>query len=577
MDSTPAKSPGIMGNATALCPPLVFERTPGAASRPLPAKYRRRRPEATALHRVVRDHVQDLLAEARRRYDSGAGFPPFVEHEFSRYLACGMLQHGFARLRCPSCGTERLVAFSCKGRLCPSCWAHRAADTAADLVDRVLPEARYRQWVLTLPWEMRYHLATDKGFLSRVLTTFQRTVAAWLRRRARQAGLPGGETGAVTFIQRFGGILNLNPHFHTVFLDGVFVEGQDGSDGPRVFQPVPTPTDHDIEALALRLAQRLGKLARRRFEQASEELETLDTDTLPLRSVSAEAIQIPGPRAPRHQTDIFGEGPPDDQGGAAPGHKPLCARINGFSLHAARVVESSDRDGLERLCRYGLRAPFSQDRLSLTTDGQVRYRLHRPWPTPAGRTEIVLEPVAFLRRLATLLPAPYQNLVRYHGVFANRSRYRKALPHPPARLKNARGDDNTPGDRQPPNVPVAPKPEEFRKRTHPSWAALLHRALHVDALSCPRCATPMVVLAFLTDPAVVTRILDHLHLPSTVPTIAPARDPDDLWAMDDHGVREPTSGYGVVGRLALRRRRPGARDSRHGPAPARDPPAVTIS
>ena len=260
-----------------------------------------------------------------------------------------------------------------------------------------------------------------------------------------------------------------------------------------------------------------------------------------------------------------------------PGHKPLCARVNGFSLHAARVVESSDRDGLERLCRYGLRAPFSQDRLSLTTDGQVRYRLHRPWPTPAGRTEIVLEPVAFLRRLATLLPAPYQNLVRYHGVFANRSRYRKALPHPPARPKNARGDDKTPGDRQLPNVPVTPKPGEFRKRTHPSWAALLHRALHVDALSCPRCATPMVVLAFLTDPAVVTRILDHLHLPSTVPTIAPARNTDDLWALDDHGVREPTSGYGVVGRLVLRRRRPGARDSRHGPAPARDPPAVTIS
>ncbi|HOD08313.1 MAG TPA: hypothetical protein PKG98_09520, partial [Myxococcota bacterium] len=65
MDSTPAISPKIMGNAAALCPPLVFERTPGAASRPLPAKYRRRHPEATALHRVVRDHVQDLLAEAR--------------------------------------------------------------------------------------------------------------------------------------------------------------------------------------------------------------------------------------------------------------------------------------------------------------------------------------------------------------------------------------------------------------------------------------------------------------------------------------------------------------------------------
>jgi len=113
----------------------------------------------------------------------------------------------------------------------------------------------------------------------------------------------------------------------------VFVEGQDGSDGPRVFQPVPAPTDRDIEALVLRLVKRLGKLARRRFEQASEELETLDTDTLPLRSVSAEAIQIPGPRVSRHQTDIFGEGPPDDQSGVTPAHKPLCARINPKFLH----------------------------------------------------------------------------------------------------------------------------------------------------------------------------------------------------------------------------------------------------
>jgi len=85
----------------------------------------------------------------------------------------------------------------------------------------------------------------------------------------------------------------------------------------------------------------------------------------------------------------------------------------------------------------------------------------------------------------------------------------------------------------------------------------------------------MVVLAFLTDPAVVTRILDHLHLPSTVPTIAPARNTDDLWALDDHGVREPTSGYVTFGRWALHGL--GAKASRPGPGPARDPPAFTIS
>lgn len=117
------------------------------------------------------------------------------------------------------------------------------------------------------------------------------------------------------------------------------------------------------------------------------------------------------------------------------GHTPRCAKLDGFSLHAARTVEAHDRAGLERLCRAGLRAPFSLDRLSIDPDGRVRHRLHRPWPTPDGKTAILFEPVAFLRRMAALIPASYVNLVRYHGVFANRSRFRTLLPTPPSRDK----------------------------------------------------------------------------------------------------------------------------------------------
>ena len=212
---------------------------------------------ATALHAVVRGHLAELLDDARRRSDSGTGYPAFVGHEFSRYLDCGVMAHGFSRLRCPDCGFERLVAFSCKGRLCPSCWARRAADTAADLVDRVLPEARYRQWVLTFPWQMRYLLATDRAFQSAVLRTFLRTVGAWMRLRARRLGLRGGQVVAVTFVQRFGGILNLNPHFHTLMPDGVFVEDTaivrwQGRSwvylrvGPEAFKRHPINTDQPV-------------------------------------------------------------------------------------------------------------------------------------------------------------------------------------------------------------------------------------------------------------------------------------------------------------------------------------------
>jgi hypothetical protein len=60
-----------------------------------------------------------------------------------------------------------------------------------------------------------------------------------------------------------------------------------------------------------------------------------------------------------------------------------------------------------------------------------------------------------------------------------------------------------------------------------SWAALLKRVLDVDALVCPGCGAAMVVLAFLTVPPVVRRILDHLDLPSTAPRLSPARCADD--------------------------------------------------
>lgn len=504
-------------------PPVAFEFEPGAASLPLPGGYRRREPEKTALHAVVRENLETLLDEARGRSESGYGYPAFVEKEFRRYLDCGLLAHGFARLRCPTCGFERLVAFSCKGRVCPSCWARRTAETAADLVDRVLPEGRYRQWVLTFPWGLRFLLAVEPNFLSEMLAAFLRTVFAWQRLQGRRLGVRG-ETGSVTFTQRFGGILNLNQHFHCIVPDGLFVP----VDGDTVeFAPLPPPTDADIVGLTERLARRLEEIARRRLDR--DDGSEPDPDQRMVRAAAAEALRIPLARVERSDDGHVGF---DER-------KPLCARVDGFSLHAARTVAPHDRQGLERLCRYGLRAPFSQDRLSTTSDGRVRLRLLRPWPNAAGRTEILLAPQAFLSRMAALVPAPYQNLVRYHGVFANRSHLRPFLPKPPARIVLA-----------PTFAPPVPTTGAGTRgdgldvngtqRAHRlSRAALLRCVLDIEALSCPGCGTAMVVLAFLTDPRVVRRILDHLDLPAAAPRPSSARPNDeDRWLPLDHAHRQ---------------------------------------
>ena len=136
--------------------------------------------------------------------------PKFVERELRAYLQCGILAYGFVRVHCDACGHDRVVAFSCKGRgFCPSCGGRRMADTAAFLVDRVLPVAPVRQWVLSLPFALRYRLAYDSKLAAAVLQLFIRSVFASLRRRARKRwGNATYECGAVTFIQRFGDALN---------------------------------------------------------------------------------------------------------------------------------------------------------------------------------------------------------------------------------------------------------------------------------------------------------------------------------------------------------------------------------
>jgi hypothetical protein len=127
-------------------------------------EYQRRTPESTVLYRIVQQGLETFLASAR---DQGRVVPRFVERELRAFLDCGLLCRGFLRVRCDDCGRERLVAYSCKTRgFCPSCGARRMTDTAAHLVDRVFPELPVRQYVLSLPFALRYRLAFDQELCS---------------------------------------------------------------------------------------------------------------------------------------------------------------------------------------------------------------------------------------------------------------------------------------------------------------------------------------------------------------------------------------------------------------------------
>ena len=158
---------------------------PAAAPRSAtPSEYQPRDPTAGPLHQLLHQSLDSYLAARHARPP-----PPFVAKALRSYLSCGVLWHGFARFRCDDCAQSRLVALSCKQRaFCPRCVGRRMADQAKHLVERVLPPVRTRQWVLTFPHELRWHMAFDHDLTLAVWGIARRAIDAFYKARARSQG-----------------------------------------------------------------------------------------------------------------------------------------------------------------------------------------------------------------------------------------------------------------------------------------------------------------------------------------------------------------------------------------------------
>ncbi len=474
------------------------------------------------VHALVRQH---FAAFAERMQEGGRSLPRYVVAEFEAFVRCGVLACGFMRARCAGCGHDRLVAFSCKRRgVCSSCGGRRMSETAARRCDRVLPAAPYRQWVLSLPWELRLPVARDPALLNAVSRVFFEEVRAWLR--ASAGAVPGVrvEAAAVTFVQRFGGSLNLNPHLHMLVADGVFACRDDGSTPD--FVATAAPTRDDLRSVVERVIERLQIIERRREKRAaSESFEVSDDRMEGLRRAA-------GGRGTFARVDAAEAA---DERAFAPlrmRSHGLVAEVEGFNLHAGVCVAADDRAALERLCRYMARPAVASGRVTRLPDGNVAYRVKSP--RSAGATHRVMTPMEFMARLSALVPPPRTPLVRYHGVLAPNSPWRDAVvplppveewapcvaaPAPPATssdgVNTRRSQVEVKGDR----AGRTPTPS-----SRIEWARLLWRVWAVDALKCPASGGRMKMIAALTERAGIVRILEHLGVSIEVPRMRRSRD-----------------------------------------------------
>ena len=483
-----------------------------------PPAYVPRDPRQTVLYQVVAEHLETFLATLAAD-PTATGLPAYVKEEFCAYLQCGILAHGFVRLGCDTCPHQMLLAFSCKKRgFCPSCAGRRMAQQAAHLVEQVLPWVPTRQWVVSVPIPLRYWMAPSRELTARVHTIIRRTIAQYYVKQSVKQGATrtSVQPGSVTFVQRFGGSINVNLHYHMIFLEGVYEERSAQGRKPR-FRPQEPPTDAEIAAVLDKISQRVIRALRKLGYLEADTEDVVPTGYDPASDEDPELACTLA--ASVQQRIAFGEraGQKVRRIGSGFGYEgerptlsgPRCASVNGFSLHANTHVPAHRRDQLERLLRYTARGAVALERLDVNADGDVLYTFTHPWSD--GTTGIKLSPLELLEKLAALVPLPRLHQVRYGGCLAPHSHLRAAIIPTPRQQGLEAPDDRSPS----PNW---------------TWAQLLKRVFAIDMARCPVCQQGRLrIIAAITEVHVIQKILRHLKLAVDPPPISPAQQVAFAW------------------------------------------------
>jgi len=183
----------------------------------------------------------------------------------------------------------------------------------------------------------------------------------------------------------------------------------------------------------------------------------------------------------------------------------------GTVFHSMQLCHVSHINGIDWnvFCRYVTGPAICLERLTVRTDGKIQYELKNPFRN--GTTHILFSTLDFLSKLAALIPRPRHNLVRYHGVLARgclqpNAKMRKLIV--PKRSTRVKRKEVTKTSK---TFEDATSQDELMAPL--SWAQRLKRVFNIDITLCPICGGTMRVIADITDPDIIQKILDHLTGP----------------------------------------------------------------
>jgi hypothetical protein len=329
------------------------------------AVYHPRKPQQSPLWQLLNDHYFDFELNYEEHCVSKYGYPrKVVSDVVYDYLKCGDLREGFARIRCPDCRYEYLLAFSCRGRwFCPSCHAKKGIQFGEHLRGEILYPVPHRQYVFSIPKILRYHFKYNRKLLTRLCHCANRSLKTFFRTALNQ---PQGEIGAVMAIQTFGDYGRWHPHLHIIVADGLFLLNGSFYVMPKVDLK---PLQELFRASVLKMLLREGRID-----------EELITKIMRWRYVS------------------------------------------GFSVHKGDQLARDDGDGQEALAQYIIRNPFSVEKIHYRQQsGQVIYKSKMSHGRNKKNFQ-VFSAEEFIAAITQHIPEKNFQLVRYYGWYSNRSR-----------------------------------------------------------------------------------------------------------------------------------------------------------
>ncbi len=360
--------------------------------------YRARNPRKSPLWQCTHRHFSTFLARYPEDHQPRHGLlRPTIPQVVDKFLNCGTLERGFARIRCDNCGLNALLAFSGKSRwFCPSCHQKNVQTCSEFLVARVLAAVPHRHYVLALQKMLRAYFQRHRPLLKHLCTAAHQSLTLYLR---SALGKSKAHPALILTLHTFGEYLDFHPHIHALVADGLFT--RDGQFHPLSEFPVK-PLEEIFRAHVIQLL--------------------VDLDLLP-----HDRVRL------LHSW-----------------------KHTGFNVHRGESIPPENKAVLEQLAQYILRNPFSVAKMTLHSGGEKVIYRSKLNPKINRNFEIFTGP-DFLATITQYIPDKGAQMIRYYGWYSNKMRGQRhrvqnggvpadplrppCTPPPPAKLPSKKWRD----------------------------------------------------------------------------------------------------------------------------------------